>query len=652
MIAIGLLIFLKPEVGKGQCPTKVTFPKSVFTGTQTITNSNFPLGYTEKDLFIDGDITIDGSTTINFVENTGIIISKTGKLTINAGAVLQNYSFCNNWNGIVIEGDKDEVQYNVVRDPVTNEITSYTVNNSEQGYLICVGATISNALIGVNAFGGGAYEISNTNFINNQIGVKANENGILSSNRDVAKELFLSKLKPATFIENCSFTVNSSFLTNYSVSDYASLKHNDFKDCAYVLVTGTEYLNSDASTSYDFDKRGTGIYIENSNLLLVSGEITVETFCISFTNDITSFTDLSFGIDGRNSNNNDPLTKDYTVYCVGPIFRNNYQALVLKYGKGHLITSRKPTDFGTTGLFEYEKSNLKWNSINRTGYTPFFIGLFNSGDNFIWYCKFLSDEDDYLFYQVYLDNDTEFKSTINNNSFTYNGIDGNNQKGLVQKGDYLTNVTCNSFNELDVAWELDIDPVPLNKISLGANINYNFYGITTFGLQNLFSGNTTDIDSKTSDLVEYVVVDYYAGGPFEPQNLIGNVNVYDESLNSPYDCSAHENTTICYLNEKWPNLESMNIAGVSLNLKTYNSKTLPINLIYLDNNNYQLQLKNKNFDLHTELELISSDGKIIQPNFFIRDNSIEFNLNGYSKGIYLVKIVSKEEQGFVKLFNN
>jgi hypothetical protein len=653
MIAIGLFVFLKPEVGKGQC-----FPLTPDVDLNGIVNLNFAYFGTSTpsidyniNIKANAKVTINGSLTLSFVEDAGITIEPGGQLTIQTGATLQKDGSCNYWSGIKLLGDQNVGQYDITYD-LNGNITNVDKFTS-QSLLLMDGATILDALIGVEIEDGATFEIENSNFINNKIGVKVDESNLLASYRNEANDIFLDRRKSHTKIENCSFYVNQLF---WGESDYTNIKLNDFKDCAYILISETDYNNNDASTTYDFDKRGTGIYNENSNILLSSGDISFEGNCLTVASGSSLFEDLSYGIDGRNSNNLNPETTDYTVYSIGVNYNNLYQSFSLKYGSKHIISRSLPTE-STTNNFIYEKSNVKWNRTTLgSSYKPYFINLDNSIDFFVWYGTFETDENDYLFNMIYInESGIDIPSSILNCNFLFNSTGANDIVGISQNGESDINITCNTFEDLDLGLEFN-SPNGLHSVSLGSNYYFNYqtpgfrlFYYPGFGLQNIFLNCSTDVNNISSIGLKYTLPSNVSS-QYNPLNLTNTSidNSYPSNFAPEHDCDEYLNIS-CVIDERWPNLYSMNViydfppfGGI---LKQKNN--LSFSIILLDNGFYKLESLDKSIKINN-LDLYTIRGEKLETFETIENYNALINLKNRSKGIYLLRVNDSETY---KLFN-
>lgn len=159
MIAIGLLIFLKPEVGKGQSCTSITGEDNI-SSLIDLTNITSSGGNIQKNLYITNDLVLN-NWILNFSSNVQIKVKYGKKLTLTNC----NFSSCDlNWEGIKVEGDKTES------------------NQTLQGSIELVNTKISNAKYGIQTIntsgtpeGGALIEATNSEFENCLISIQMNE---------------------------------------------------------------------------------------------------------------------------------------------------------------------------------------------------------------------------------------------------------------------------------------------------------------------------------------------------------------------------------------------------------------------------------------------------------------------------------------------
>ena len=295
----------------------------MYTGDVSITgNVNWTSDfYTLKDLYVEQGSVLTISSTISFAPGRSLRIAIGGKVIIDGGELT---SLCSNspWEGVIVEGINGNTQSGV---------------NPYQGYFVLNNSTISNAKCGItvgiendqfNAYTGGIVIANNTNFINNEIGVKFLPYSYYSGQIEV---------KNRSMFTNCTFTVNSEFLS----SEMQFKSHVELYEVNGILFKACKFESINYNSSNNEDEySGVGILSYNSGFtvkpscsaILLAGEACDE-------QDVTVasiFYGLNYGIIATCSENiskieilsNDFTNNDIGVYisgCTNPsILKNRF----------------------------------------------------------------------------------------------------------------------------------------------------------------------------------------------------------------------------------------------------------------------------------------------------------------------------------------
>ncbi len=239
--------------GRGLWETDLLSSDNIYqevTATETWSNDRI----LENSFKIKAPNTLTVTGTLYMPKGSRIIIEQGARLILNGGRITQNCGYL--WKGIEVWGDRDLAQI-----PVTNQgrlqiINGGTIENAEIGIL--AGKMLDDGSGFAPRYAGGLIWCTDGNFINNKVAV-----------------LF----SPYTYF-NRSYFKNSSFITN------AVLNESVTPDCfikaygvADVTVYGCSFKNTRSWESVPLSVRGTGIYCDNSRLIMDEGCLVDEVPC-------------------------------------------------------------------------------------------------------------------------------------------------------------------------------------------------------------------------------------------------------------------------------------------------------------------------------------------------------------------------------------
>ena len=218
-----------------------TYPVGItLTSNLTLTGGTYKVN--GNIVVPDGKIfTVSSAATIEFAENSGIIIESGGTMNLNGASILKGISTCNNmWDGITVNGNINSFDFG----------GTLNINN----------ATIRDARIGVNALWGtfvfnwtytGTVKAIAANFINDRVGIKMEGRDFMRSTSSIN-----------SIISACMFTCNAPLL---DVATYSGEGTENFIQLESVRELNINNNIFTGNTSFASDKRAVGISSLNSN---------------------------------------------------------------------------------------------------------------------------------------------------------------------------------------------------------------------------------------------------------------------------------------------------------------------------------------------------------------------------------------------------
>ena len=256
-------------------------------------NNGFDVAHIYGDLIIPAgmDVTISGMT-LYFHPEARIIVERSddpnlpngAKLTLN-NCLLTADKRCGDvfmWQGIVVEGHYGQSQM--------------PINDSKQGFLQMNNSTISNSMVGAQAYSpipnpitggldptnrGGIIKTLNSTFINNRI--------------DVRIYNYINTDINGNVIDNQCLFANTTFKTDGLLNEPSllPLAHAYLYQSGGIRFVGCDFINVD-ETAYAETQRGMGIFNVRNKLTVIPGCSLPSVPCTA--NDPNTFTNLTFGI--------------------------------------------------------------------------------------------------------------------------------------------------------------------------------------------------------------------------------------------------------------------------------------------------------------------------------------------------------------------
>ncbi|MGI5821745.1 MAG: S8 family serine peptidase [Bacteroidales bacterium] len=512
---------------------------SYYSGKDTIrenTNWDSTL-YVTKDIVVEYGAVLNITGKISFAPGTSLTIKYGGKVIINGGELT---SLCQDapWKGVFVEGYENLPQ---------------SGESITQGTLILNNSTISNAFCGVmlgnpyyenNPLGnynyaGGIVIATNSNFINNEIGVKFHPY-IYQTGQTVKKN------KSVFF--NCSFTVND----NFSTSKMKFKSHVELLEVNGITFTGCRFnydipsLQSDTCSGIRAFNSGFTVQPKCSSIPFL-GEV-----CDSNKVEIASlFTGLDYGIIALNGDGFYEISilstnfelNDYGIYLSGI---NNVRILKNRFiiGKDSNSIVSKPVGLylQNGSGFRIEENLFRNNTVSNL--SKIGLNIKNSG----------------------AENNQVYKNQFKN--LTYGQIfDGNNcsqrspATGLVSLcNKNLNNITYDFWVRPIVGCYNGINPYQDAIINTGS-------GLDTVSAGNQFS-SVSSIDIQYNNEGNYLFYKY------NPNNTNEILEIYTPTTITRE--SSSENPCRSKINALYPDIIDAELASITLdytNLK-YNYNQL------------------------------------------------------------------------------
>jgi hypothetical protein len=199
-----------------------------------------------QNVVVDSGVTLTVTCGLEFVDSARLIVRRGGKLIVDGGELTSAGNVM--WKGVVVEGNADSAR----------------LERCQGTVILQNGATISNAICGINIQGGGIIKATNAYFTNNSQGVvmqEYNHAQVVSSHLPIRK----------TYFRNCSFNVNNNaFFANSGTFTHVSL--TGIQDAAFVSCSFT-----DTRSNLYFNLLGIGIASYTSSLDMDDNHINLQT---------------------------------------------------------------------------------------------------------------------------------------------------------------------------------------------------------------------------------------------------------------------------------------------------------------------------------------------------------------------------------------
>jgi hypothetical protein len=603
---------------------------TVSTPTTWDQNNPPPSGYEDGIIVGAGSsgnntiLTIEG-ITLQMKQGARIELEYNNSTLVLDGATITSDDPANNvlWGGIFVKGQILTTyinQYSTFPDPNTfNDNSAWEgVLNPVQTTVIADNSTISFASIGIESLYGGIVRVKNSQFIDNEIGVKIS-NYQYPTNHPLDKEHEINACRILN--SNFTWTYNNPNISNLSKT---GIYLNDVKG---INIGGCNFQNNDAA-AYCVEERGAGIRAYGASF---AANTNGNSFCEDEMGCIrncengglgsgNSFLNLSYGIYfsslmGHNVNfeisyssfeNNYRgiyATHSGNLYGSAKILNNNFQ------GDRNLIEQIFSTDPSCTPNLQQVMDIYIQNMLNDV-----YLNTFQFNGNNIDH--------------IVVENIPGMGRIINNtfNNQDPNTIASNNVNGVLAKGtNNRQTVSCNNFNNMGT----DI------KISQGATLQNPMTDKNGKTPGNKFSSIATGryrIDNNGNPILDYIVFnntldDFH---PYHQQNISLSINTIIKEEEQAIDA--------CEL--KCIELQPDNDFGMNVkNIKTIDDRLS----IFPNPANLTLNIKLK-ASLINNVSIYSISGQKLQEVKFENIQEAALSTANLSSGTYILKVVTNNQE--------
>lgn len=324
-------------------------------------------------VFFNGNVIIDSGYTLNVTcqvycsPQARIIVRPSGKLIVDGGVITSSGNAM--WQGVLVEGKPDSAR----------------LERCQGTIILQNGATISNALCGVNIQGGGIIKATGASFTNNFQGVAMQE---YNHAQVVSSYLPLRK----TYFQNCTFTINSNafFSSPFTHVSLIGIQDAAFVSCSFTDTRNNLYLNQLGIGIYAFhssiDTRDGNEYQFTPVRNLFSGLGTG--ISVQCSNENTSrildcrFTNNSAGIHAVNANY--LICRDNVFEIEHPIYgiAGNTHGIILEESSQYTVMNNFFSGIGTYSIgISFYNSGIHNNLVKNNTFENLYVGCYVDGCN-------------------------------------------------------------------------------------------------------------------------------------------------------------------------------------------------------------------------------------------------------------------------------